>query len=998
MQADLKQGRQELDALDTALDDVGESADRTSKRLDNLDGKGPAKVKQDLDAATKSAQNMDAAVDKANKSVNGMGGKNRKSPVSGLSDDVDEASDAMRRGRLSAGEYKQAMRQLPAQITDITTSLASGMPIWMVAIQQGGQLKDSFGGVKPAARALISSIKPMPLLFGGVAAAVGLAVVAQQKGANEARRYNEALILTGNIAGTSSDQLSDMARRIDDVAGTQGNAAAVLAEVARTGKVAADQIEQVSRAAIAMEIATGKAISSTIDEFVKLAEDPVQAIADLNNEYHFLDASVYSNIVALRQQGREIEAVKLAVEAYADVVESRATEISDDIGLLERAWKGVKDAASEAWDSALNIGRDRTRQQQLDDINERIKLFEELNEKSLFKSDGEDSGIKALKVQRDALAQEIEDEERLAKEKAEARQLEAEAIKAMAEVDKLTRSSLSNEEKRVEAIKAYREQLDAIRETNPSDSRLDEATVAKNIAGINERYETKDPAADRRERDAKQRQKEIESFVSQLEKQAATVGKTKEATRAYEISEKGLTGALLQRAQAANEVITSQEALLQATEDAATLDGISARLLGLQGQGFEARGRQLEQEFSKLLARLEARGDEAGKAIVRSLINVEQASAAIGDLQSQVNQVFSEQTRREQTIRAQQDAGLISELNARKQILDLHKATADQVESLLPEMQRLAEETGNPQAIERVKDLRNQMELLRISSDQFATTLRDSFQAGLSDGLVKLAKGAEDLEGVVLGVAQAIADAMLQLAAQNIAQQAFEGISGLFNSGADAAASAAGAATMTTAITTASATGAAAMGSGITAATSVGATSLGASITGSMAAGSATLSASLTASFTAGAAQIAAANAVGAAGGFAEGGYTGPGTKYQPAGIVHAGEYVQPAHVLKQPGAMAFMESFRREGMRSLARFQGYADGGLVGTAPRLSDSPAALMGQAVPKTDLHQRLLPILDDDLIASAMRGPAGEEILELHISRNPSKFRGLLNGGN
>ena len=48
---------------------------------------------------------------------------------------------------VSMGQYKQAMAQLPMQITDVVTSLASGMPVWMIAIQQGGQIKDSFGGV-----------------------------------------------------------------------------------------------------------------------------------------------------------------------------------------------------------------------------------------------------------------------------------------------------------------------------------------------------------------------------------------------------------------------------------------------------------------------------------------------------------------------------------------------------------------------------------------------------------------------------------------------------------------------------------------------------------------------------------------------------------------------------------------------------------------------------------------------------------------------------------
>ena len=61
--------------------------------------------------------------------------------------------------------------------------------------------------------------------------------------------------------------------------------------------------------------------------------------------------------------------------------------------------------------------------------------------------------------------------------------------------------------------------------------------------------------------------------------------------------------------------------------------------------------------------------------------------------------------------------------------------------------------------------------------------------------------------------------------------------------------------------------------------------------------------------------------------GFAYGGWTGHGGKYEPAGIVHRGEYVLPQEVVRQSGALAFLERLRRQGMSAL---KGYASGGLV--------------------------------------------------------------------
>lgn len=54
---------------------------------------------------------------------------------------------------------------------------------------------------------------------------------------------------------------------------------------------------------------------------------------------------------------------------------------------------------------------------------------------------------------------------------------------------------------------------------------------------------------------------------------------------------------------------------------------------------------------------------------------------------------------------------------------------------------------------------------------------------------------------------------------------------------------------------------------------------------------------------------------------FATGGYTGPGNKYDPAGIVHAGEFVLRREVVSQPGMRNYLDHLNA---------RGYADGGLV--------------------------------------------------------------------
>lgn len=69
-------------------------------------------------------------------------------------------------------------------------------------------------------------------------------------------------------------------------------------------------------------------------------------------------------------------------------------------------------------------------------------------------------------------------------------------------------------------------------------------------------------------------------------------------------------------------------------------------------------------------------------------------------------------------------------------------------------------------------------------------------------------------------------------------------------------------------------------------------------------------------------------------GSFAFGGFTGPGGKFQPAGVVHAGEFVLRQEVVRQAGMRALLEHLNRTG-----RLPGYASGGMVGA--RVSSASA---------------------------------------------------------
>lgn len=268
-----------------------------------------------------------------------------------------EQENAWKTGSISAGQYRNAMRYLPMQMTDIVTSLASGMPVYMVAIQQGGQLRDSFGGIGNAMKAMLSMVTPARVAIGGMVGVAGLLATAWYKGSQEATEFNKQLILTGNYAGKTSAQLTELAKSISGGGVTQYAASSVLSQVVGSGRFDASKLETVTRAAVAMEQATGQAVDTTIANFQKLYSDPTKASEELNSQLHYLTAAQFEYISSLERRGDKEAAGEYAANAYSEAEQRRSKQILDNLGLVERAALSARNAFKGMWDELLNIGR-----------------------------------------------------------------------------------------------------------------------------------------------------------------------------------------------------------------------------------------------------------------------------------------------------------------------------------------------------------------------------------------------------------------------------------------------------------------------------------------------------------------------------------------------------------------------------------------------------------------------------------------------------------------
>ena len=266
---------------------------------------------------------------------------------------------------VSAGQTAAAMRQLPAQFSDIVVSLQGGQAPLTVLLQQGSQIKDSFGGAGAAVKALGGYVTALVTPLTAVVAAIAAVGYGLYSGAEQSAALRTALVNTGNAAGMTAGQVSAMAEEVGRSTGSFGDARAAALQLVATGRLAGTDLQTAMRGVTDGVKATGKEVSELVAEFIDLGKDPVSALAKLNEQQHFLTAGVYAQVVALEQQGKKTEAATLAQKAYADSLSERRSEIVQNIGYIERAWVAVKSALSGAMDTLAGIGRDTALEEQV---------------------------------------------------------------------------------------------------------------------------------------------------------------------------------------------------------------------------------------------------------------------------------------------------------------------------------------------------------------------------------------------------------------------------------------------------------------------------------------------------------------------------------------------------------------------------------------------------------------------------------------------------------
>ncbi|EAO8774053.1 phage tail tape measure protein [Salmonella enterica] len=279
---------------------------------------------------------------------------------------------------ISVGQYKAAMRMLPAQFTDIATQLAGGQSPWLIMLQQGGQVKDSFGGLIPMFRGLAGAVT-LPLVgVTALAAGVGALAYAWYQGDSTLSGFNKALVLTGNQSGLTTDRMLELARAGQSAGLTFNQTSEALMALVSAGVRGGNQFDQLSQAAARFSSASGIEIDKVADAFGKLTADPTSGLIAMAKMFHNVTAEQIAYVAQLQRSGDEAGALQAANEAATKGFDDQTSRLKSNMGTLETWADKAAKAFKSMWDAALDIGRPESSDEMLKKAQ---KAFDEADKK-----------------------------------------------------------------------------------------------------------------------------------------------------------------------------------------------------------------------------------------------------------------------------------------------------------------------------------------------------------------------------------------------------------------------------------------------------------------------------------------------------------------------------------------------------------------------------------------------------------------------------------------
>ncbi|EFF2115084.1 phage tail tape measure protein [Escherichia coli] len=264
---------------------------------------------------------------------------------------------AAQKAGISVGQYKAAMRTLPAQFTDIATQLAGGQNPWLILLQQGGQVKDSFGGMIPMFRGLAGAITLPMVGVTSLAVATGALAYAWYQGDSTLSAFNKTLVLSGNQSGLTADRMLTLSRAGQAAGLTFNQASESLAALVNAGVRGGEQFDAINQSVARFASASGVEVDKVAEAFGKLTTDPTSGLMAMARQFRNVTAEQIAYVAQLQLSGDEAGALQAANDIATKGFDEQTRRLKENMGTLETWADKTGKAFKSMWDAILDIGR-----------------------------------------------------------------------------------------------------------------------------------------------------------------------------------------------------------------------------------------------------------------------------------------------------------------------------------------------------------------------------------------------------------------------------------------------------------------------------------------------------------------------------------------------------------------------------------------------------------------------------------------------------------------
>jgi hypothetical protein len=292
------------------------------------------------------------------------------------------------------------------------------------------------------------------------------------------------------------------------------------------------------------------------------------------------------------------------------------------------------------------------------------------------------------------------------------------------------------------------------------------------------------------EKAAEESLKKLTEFHQQLAEQVQTFGLGEAEATKYrltlgnlsdEVTKAGAAGLKMRDA-----IIADADALQRLKDNkeiTKSLQEIGAQIDALRGNKADAAVAALDAKNAELLTKLRREGNAEGLKQYDTLVLLTTAQADYNELNEKAQRIEQDLAIAEERLNNSREAGALTDLELQKQLGAAREKAAGQLDAIYEQQKKIADQTGNPQMLDNVNRLGQNIDNLKKQVDVFAQSVRKGFEESFGDELFKAAKGLESLGQAFGNFIQDVADQLLKLATSQIAQQLIGAVAGSGTSG-----------------------------------------------------------------------------------------------------------------------------------------------------------------------------------------------------------------------